>query len=65
MEFIWIVLIIILIVWFSEKTKYRIMNFGATILLFYLAFNVESVLLMGGIIFVALALIGYSLFGEN
>ena len=65
MEFIWIVLLVISIIWFSEKTKFRIMNFGAFILILYLAFQVENVLLMGGLIFMGIALMGYSVFGEN
>lgn len=65
MEILPIVLLIIAIIFFSEKTKFRVLNFGAFILILYLAFQFTEPLLIGGLIFIGLGLIGYSVFGEN
>lgn len=65
MDFLWVILLIAVIIFFAEKTGYRLLNFGAFGLFLYLAFTVDSVLLMGIFIFLGLALMGFSIFGEG
>lgn len=65
LEFIWIILLIAVIVFIAEKSKFYLLNFGAVFLLVYLAFEQESVFLMLVMFLIAGLVIIYSVLGKN
>ena len=64
-DFIWLVLLVIGILFIGEKTGFRLINFTATLLLMYMAFEVEEVFLMVILILFGLLIVVYSVLGND
>lgn len=60
-----LIFLAISLIFIGEKTGYRIINFGSFLIFLYVGFDSGEPFLIGIFIFLAVAIMAFSIFGSN
>lgn len=60
-----LIFLAVAIVFIGEKTGFRVINFGAFMIMLYLGFNTGDAWLIGIFTFIGIAIMAHSVFGSS
>jgi len=60
-----LIFLAIALIFIGEKTGYRIINFGSFLIFLYVGFDSGDPFLIGIFVFLAIAIMGFSVFGSS